>query len=68
LTQPGSALDNEISFSTSTSTDALHQNPDEIVMDILKYVFFSVNWPDCVSDDAKLRELVARGYAFNVWR
>jgi len=36
-------------------------------MDILPYVFFSVNWPDLIDSQGKLEALVRDGYQYNSW-
>ena len=36
-------------------------------MDILRYIFFSVNWPELIDIQEKLEHLVPKGYRFNFW-
>jgi hypothetical protein len=64
----GSELDNDVAFSITTTSEELCEKPDDIAMDILRYVFFSVNWPDLIDTPKKLEELVLRGYKFNYWK
>ena len=67
LSRAGSVLDDEVSFAIVTSGDALHEKSGSIAMDILKYVFFSVNCPDLIDTRQKLEDLVRNGYVFNNW-
>jgi len=62
-----SVLDNEIEFGLSGSSDALNQGPDGVLMDILKIVFFSINWSGAVDTPEKLADLVYWGYQYNQW-
>jgi hypothetical protein len=69
LVEPGakSELDDDVTFSIATSTDALDQRPDGIAMDILRRVFFSVNWPRAVQTADDAQRLLLSGYEFNSW-
>lgn len=65
--KPGSGLDDDVTFSITTTTEELRERPDGIAMDLLRYVFFSVNCPAFV--EAPTFEAVVRsGYEFNSWR
>jgi hypothetical protein len=63
----GSELDNEVSFSVATSTDALLNQPDEVSMDVLRYVLYSVNAPDLVERPEIFTGLINSGYTYNCW-
>lgn len=63
----GSEVDSRVEFSIATSTDLLSEKPDAIAMDILRYVFFSVNWPDLVGVPQQHEELIRCGYRYNSW-
>jgi hypothetical protein len=63
----GSELDDEVSFSVTTTTEALLEKADGAAIDVLRTVFFSVNWSDLVDKPQKLEELVLQGYRFNLW-
>lgn len=65
---PVSELDNEVTFSIATTSEALAQKPDRISMDILRYVFFAMNWLGEADTDEKLKNLVKAGYGYNLWR
>src|SRR4030081_3408558 len=64
---PGSELDDDVAFSIASTSEAMRKGPDGIVMDILRYVLFSVNWPDLIEIPQTLENLVYRGYAYNSW-
>jgi len=66
-TYRGSELDDVIEFSIASTTDALQQKPDGVAMEILRYVFFSVNCPDLVDPPQNLENLVRDGYLANSW-
>lgn len=68
FSKAGSTLDADVKFSVSTTTDVLDQNPDSVAMDVLRYVFFSVDWADQVDTPEKVANLVRYGHVFNGWR
>ena len=65
---PGSELDNDVRFSITMTSEALLEKPDRVAMDVLRYIFLSVNWPDLVDTPQKLEDLVRSGYTYNSWR
>jgi len=65
--KPGSELDNDVKFSLSTMREQLSDRPDAIVMELLRYVFFAVNWSDMVNSQQKLEKLIREGKEFNRW-
>jgi hypothetical protein len=64
---PGSELDDDVSFLVTTTTEALLEKADAVAIDVLRTVFFSVNLPDLVDKPPKLEELILRGYDYNAW-
>jgi hypothetical protein len=64
---PASELDDTITFSLDTSSDALISRPDAIVVDILRYVFFATNWPHFAGSSELLLKLINAGYEYNNW-
>ena len=66
-TERGSELDDEVAFSVSTTTEMLSEQPDRVAIDVLRYLFFSVNLSDMVDTPAKLDSMIAMGYRFNAW-
>jgi hypothetical protein len=63
---PESELDDHVAFSITTTTETLRERTDGIAMDLLRYVFFSVNWPELV-EPPNLEAVVRSGYTFNSW-
>jgi hypothetical protein len=63
----GSELDDEFEFSIPAVTDALFDKPDGLVMEMLRYIFFAVNWPDLIDTQAKIETLIRTGYQYNFW-
>jgi hypothetical protein len=68
FTQKGSELDDDVEFSISTSSELLCEKPDNIVMELLRYVFFSVNWSSLIDTQQKVEDLIQMGYKYNGWR
>lgn len=64
---PGPELDNDVTFSVPTTTEVLREKPDAIAIDLLRYIFFSLNWSDQIDTEQKLNQLVLRGYDYNFW-
>ena len=64
-TYEGSPLDNAIDFSITTTSSALREGPDEIAMDVLRCVLFSINVHDWTDTD--LGSLLASGRRYNGW-
>jgi hypothetical protein len=67
MTGPASELDDEVSFAIYTSSDELDQRPDNLAIDILRYVFFAMNWPDIGNDEQRIEGLIKSGYNYNMW-
>jgi hypothetical protein len=65
--RPGSELDNDVAFSVTTTSDALSEKPDGVAMDVVRYIFFSVNLPDWIDPPLQLEDLVRMGYKYNGW-
>ena len=63
----GIQLDNDVSFSIPTTSEALMAKPNVVAMDVLRYVFWAVNWPS-LSEPQMLEVLMRSGYSFNSWR
>ena len=61
----GSPLDNDITFSITTTGAALREKPDDIATDVLRCILFSVNWHDW--PDAELDKLLRGGRRYNFW-
>jgi hypothetical protein len=63
--RPGSALDDDVRLSLETTSEALLDQPDGVVIDLLRYVFFAVNWSGLVETQEKLENLVRVGHEFS---
>ena len=63
-----SELDDTVTFSLATTTDALEHDQERLAMDVLRLVFFAINWPDTADDPQKLAALLKDGYEYNMWR
>ena len=61
----GSPLDDDITFSITTTSAALREKPDDIATDILRCILFAVNWHDW--PDAELEKLLHGGRRYNFW-
>jgi hypothetical protein len=66
-TGPVSELDDEFSFSLSTTTEELRERRDAIVMRMLEYILFGMNWADYASNPSVIEKLVRSGYEYNFW-
>jgi hypothetical protein len=66
-TAQGSTLDDRMEFSISVSREELQEKPDDVLKEILKYVFFSVNWPGLIDTEEKLLDLIQMGRRYNTW-
>jgi len=64
----GSVLDDHVIFTIATTTEALYENSDLVAMDVLRLVFFSVNWASLIDTPQKLESLVRTGYTYNSWQ
>jgi hypothetical protein len=64
--KPASGLDDEVTFQIESSTDDFQERSDGVAMDILRYVFFSVDWPQLATPQ-QLETMLRSGYQFNYW-
>jgi hypothetical protein len=67
VTDHSSELDDEASFTISSSVDDLVRRIDGIARDLLRFVFFATNWPELAEDDKALENTIRKGYDFNLW-
>ncbi len=65
--QRGSELDDSVSFSLATTSDLLRDASDSVVADLVRYVFFAVNWSELVDSQEKVERLLGSGRKFNYW-
>lgn len=64
----GSELDDDVSLSIETTSEALQENSDRIAGDLLQQIGFSLNWPEIADTPERLQVLVKSGYRYNAWR
>lgn len=67
LSEPKPQFDDEVVFSVPTTSDALIEKPDGIVMEVLQHLFFGANRSGYVENRENLENLIRRGYDFNFW-
>ncbi len=63
--KPISALDDSFDLSVTTTVEELHEKPDDVVAELLRTIFFSLNWGDLVDTKAKLETLTKQGHEYN---
>jgi hypothetical protein len=63
----GAELDDGFTFSIDTTVESLNDGLDDVAMEILRRVFFAVDWADLISKPEKLKDLVLTGYRYNGW-
>lgn len=64
---PASRIDDEISFDLPSSAEKLKEQRDEVAGELLKTLFFSLNWPDQGADSSAIRELLDAAATYNFW-
>jgi hypothetical protein len=60
-----SGLDDAFGLSVSTTVENLREKPDDVAIELLRSIFFSLNWSDLVDTQGKLETLIRRGHEFN---
>jgi hypothetical protein len=58
-------LDDAFGLSVPTTVENLRDKPDDIAIELLRSIFFSLNWSDLVDTQAKLETLIRQGHEFN---
>lgn len=64
---PKSLLDSDVSIVLEANVTRLLEERDGFVTDMLQEIFFSLNWPDVISTDNQIQQLILSGYDFNLW-
>jgi hypothetical protein len=67
-TGPKSILDDFSSIVLEVAATRLMEQRDAFVIDLLKEIFFALNWPAISSSEDELRNIVLSGYKFNDWK
>jgi hypothetical protein len=68
--RPGSELDDAVTFAIATTSELLRDAPDDVVADLLRYLFFAVNWSALVDSPENVQRLVrpdASSISGNAW-
>jgi hypothetical protein len=63
--RPPSGIDDEFALSVSTTVESLRENPTNVAVELLRSIFFSLDWRGLVADEAQLTKLIQDGYRFN---
>jgi len=63
--KPPTSLDDDFTLSVATTVEYLREHSNEVATDILRSIFFSVDWAGIVDTEMNLRKLVQQGYEFN---
>lgn len=66
-TGPKSELDNTVAFTVASATDDLQQRSDGLAIDLLRSIFFAINWPTIADSPEKLVAIIRAGYEYNYW-
>jgi hypothetical protein len=64
LSHVGSELDDRSEFSIPTDSEILLGDGDRILSDLLRYVFFLVNWSSLVDTQQKVDDVIRMGYEY----
>ena len=60
-------LDNTVAFTLTSTTDDLQQRSNGLASDMLRLVFFAINWPSVADSEEKLDAIIRAGYQYNNW-
>jgi len=64
-TRPPSGIDDEFALSVATTVEELREGPDGVAMELVRSIFFSLDWGGLVDTQAKLETLIRQGHGFN---
>lgn len=64
---PASRIDDEISLDISTTAARLSEERDAVAGDLLKTLFFALNWPQQGADGETVSDLINKGARYNFW-
>lgn len=64
-TRPASGLDDEFALSVSTTVENLRENPEDVAIELLRSIFFSLDWSNLIDGQTKLGNLLHDGHRFN---
>ena len=63
--RPPSGVDDEFALSVATTVEFLRERSDGVAMDIVRSIFFSLDWGELVDSQTKLESLLRQGHRFN---
>jgi len=64
---PASPFDDDVKMEHFISSSDLSQRRDGVAKELLRGLFFALNWPEQAASDAQLEVQLSRGYSFNQW-
>jgi hypothetical protein len=65
---PKSLFDSEVSFDLELPATRLVEDRDGVAVDILREIFFALNWADVAATEDQLNQLLDAAYRFNFWQ
>jgi hypothetical protein len=65
---PSSRLDDSFGFDLLISSSRLKSQRDDVATDILRTLFFAMNWPDVATSSDSIKQCLQYGYEFNFWQ
>ena len=63
--RPPSGLDDAFALSVSTTVEDLCENPENVATELLRSIFFSLDWSGLVGNETELGNLIYHGHKFN---
>jgi Putative DNA-binding domain len=63
--RPPSGIDDQFALSVSTTVENLRENSESVAMELLRSIFFSLDWSGLVANETELGELIHYGHKFN---
>lgn len=64
-TRPPSGLDDEFTLPVPTTVEHLCESPDAVAMEIVRSIFFALDWGGLVDTSTKVETLIRQGHNFN---
>ncbi len=65
---PASLLDSATSFDLQIPSNRLFENRDEVAADLLREIFFALNWAEVAATEWQLQQLLVSAYKYNFWQ
>jgi len=64
---PSSPIDDLVTFDLYPLSTRLREDRDALALELLRTMFFALNWPGPASNAEELRRILNMGYEFNLW-